>query len=608
MGELLASRRAGRKLGLVVALLIFPVFVLWFIYFQEAKSGISDLEREITGLKLAQMLSPLLYGEVTEADIARLSAIAAAEERIGIHRDAAFEAAFLKDVMKLGARSARSAQTGEPQDQMGQRRIDYKARLDKAVAISKLSFEQDSENNFLINAVLRDLPDLVNDYVATHAHMSQKLSDLRLEEAEFRDIMRSIGKLERMRDAYLQKMVAGIGTVENSSDLGALHRLNGLVKTHVGALESLVVNARSTTGQFAIMSYLHQIREADPLLPLAAQITELASEHVGKRLEQKLSDMWRKFFFLTGIGAAFAVSGLGLAIFLFRKTLSQLDDVQQAKRESDEMANRLAVMNADMSNLNRELADKMKALAQAQDEVLKKGRMEQLGQLTATVAHELRNPLGAVRTSAFLLQRRLKGLNIDAESQFERINNGIRRCDNTITQLLDFSRTKKIVAKHVHLDDWLSRCAEDIAQQLPIDVQVTCVLGLGDTEIPFDPARLERAVANLVMNASEAMVGKGRDKTLNEQAPPLVRLETFSSGDWAAIRITDNGPGISLEHMAQIREPLFTTKNFGTGLGIPAVEQIAEQHEGKLDIQSTPGEGASFTIWLPKRRVMAEAA
>jgi signal transduction histidine kinase len=93
----------------------------------------------------------------------------------------------------------------------------------------------------------------------------------------------------------------------------------------------------------------------------------------------------------------------------------------------------------------------MKRLKEAQDELVKKGRMEQLGQLTATVAHELRNPLGAVRTSAFLLERKIKGKGLDVEAQIERINKGIVRCDNIITQLLDFSSAHRLLQVLVDL-------------------------------------------------------------------------------------------------------------------------------------------------------------
>jgi PAS domain S-box-containing protein len=122
-------------------------------------------------------------------------------------------------------------------------------------------------------------------------------------------------------------------------------------------------------------------------------------------------------------------------------TLVDLSEISELRQVNDEI-----------SRLNTELAENMRKLSEAQDELIRRGRMEQLGQLTATVAHELRNPLGAVRTSAFLLERKVKGKELGVEPQLERIASGVTRCDNIITQLLDFSRNKKLETTHGNLD------------------------------------------------------------------------------------------------------------------------------------------------------------
>ncbi|MFO1034613.1 MAG: ATP-binding protein [Hyphomicrobiales bacterium] len=256
-------------------------------------------------------------------------------------------------------------------------------------------------------------------------------------------------------------------------------------------------------------------------------------------------------------------------------------------------------VNSEISRLNRELAENMKRLKEAQDELVKKGRMEQLGQLTATIAHELRNPLGAVRTSTFLMERKLKGSAHGVDAQIERINKGVVRCDNIITQLLDFSRTRQINAQPDNLDGWLTQVIDEEAKRMPAAISINLDLGLAGRQLPFDPARLQRAVVNLLSNASEAMVGQGDDPSKFAVANPEIRISTRMEDGFAVVEVKDNGPGIPPEVMARIREPLFTTKSFGTGLGVPAIEQIAIQHGGKLDAHSVLGEGACFAVWLP---------
>jgi PAS domain S-box-containing protein len=256
-------------------------------------------------------------------------------------------------------------------------------------------------------------------------------------------------------------------------------------------------------------------------------------------------------------------------------------------------------INDDVSRLNTELAENVKKLNAMQDELLKKGRMEQLGQLTATVAHELRNPLGAVRTSVFLLERKLKDKGLNVETQIDRINKGVSRCDDIITQLLDFSRSKQLKFQPGDLDGWLAGVVEEEAKRLPSSVSIELLLGLNGCTVPFDPARLQRAVINMISNAVEAMVDNGERLRTSHGQPPKITISTFYKNDHVSMRVIDNGPGIPAEVLARIREPLYTTKNFGTGLGIPAIEQIAVQHGGRLDITTEVGAGSAFTVWLP---------
>jgi PAS domain S-box-containing protein len=274
-------------------------------------------------------------------------------------------------------------------------------------------------------------------------------------------------------------------------------------------------------------------------------------------------------------------------------TISLIDISQMAE---------LQRINEDVSRLNLELAANVRKLSEAQDSLVKKGRMEQLGQLTATVAHELRNPLGAVRTSAFLLERKLKDKNLGIETQLGRINNGIVRCDNIITQLLDFSRTTELHFQPGDLDAWLTQIVEEEAKKLPDHVNVELSLGLDGQTVPFDPARLQRAIINMISNAVEAMTSATDKDKSSVIAEPRVSISTFIKSGHVSVRVKDNGPGIAPEVLARIREPLFTTKSFGTGLGVPAIEQIAIQHGGRMDVRSEVGVGSAFTVWLPLSR------
>lgn len=284
----------------------------------------------------------------------------------------------------------------------------------------------------------------------------------------------------------------------------------------------------------------------------------------------------------------------------------QSKQLRQAKQESDEagneareMAGKLQEMNDDIAVLNTDLNNNMKTLRETQNEVIRKGKMAQLGQLTATVAHDIRNPLGSIRTSAFLLRRKFSGDNPKMEKPLDRIEKGVTRCDGIITELLEFARTKDLDLKNQDLDNWLVNLVRETAEQLPQEVSFECNLGLNGKDINFDADSVARALINFLTNASEAMVGKGADKPANPTLSPLITVTSRITERGVEISVSDNGPGITPQNMEKIRDPLFTTKSFGVGLGLPSVEKIFEKHHGGMEIISTEGQGATFTGWFP---------
>ena len=315
-----------------------------------------------------------------------------------------------------------------------------------------------------------------------------------------------------------------------------------------------------------------------------------------------------------GFSLVAAIFSLGMAIRMFNSAASRLDDVEIARKEAEVAryaaengTTAMEKLNSDLAAMNKEASQHLKALENAQEQLVKKGRMEQMGQLTATMAHELRNPLGAARTSIFLLERKTRDKGLGVEGQIQRITNAIMRCDDIIAQLLDFSRTKQLSPTAGDFDAWLERTLTEEALRLPQAVSISCKLGTQGRLIAFDPSRMQRALTNLLSNASEAMVGNGEGSAKFNTTDPHIEISSAIVGDMLQLSVSDNGPGISTENLARVREPLFTTKSFGTGLGLPAVEQIAAQHGGTMQITSKLGRGTTATILLPLMTA-AEAA
>jgi signal transduction histidine kinase len=228
----------------------------------------------------------------------------------------------------------------------------------------------------------------------------------------------------------------------------------------------------------------------------------------------------------------------------------------------------------------------------AEAELLKKERLSVLGQLTATVAHELRNPLSAIRNTLFTIKEiaTAKGVSLDRPSA--RMERSIERCDRIIGDLLEYTKQRELRLAPVNFDHWLEDVVGD--QNLPAGVTLSRELQADDAVIAIDSDRIRRVIINLIDNAVQAMVD---EKTSCPEK--RVTLHTRRANGRLELIVEDTGPGIPPENLARIFEPLFSTKSFGTGLGLATVKQIVTQHDGAIRVNSEPGHGTRVIIELP---------
>ncbi|MBE9553436.1 MAG: PAS domain S-box protein, partial [Proteobacteria bacterium] len=227
-------------------------------------------------------------------------------------------------------------------------------------------------------------------------------------------------------------------------------------------------------------------------------------------------------------------------------------------------------------------------------DLLRKERLAAMGQLTGTVAHELRNPLGAVATSIAVIRRLSGQAGLDLERSLGRAERGIARSDRIITELLDFARAKGLQREPTRFDEWLSIVLAE--QDIPEGVSLSVGLETGVAEVMIDREDFRRAIINVVDNACQAVIGEHGPGGSGEGQ---VEITCGVNGNRLVCEIRDNGPGIPGDCLAQVMEPLFSTKSFGTGLGLPTVQRIMEEHDGGIQIESEPGKGALVRLWLP---------
>lgn len=305
----------------------------------------------------------------------------------------------------------------------------------------------------------------------------------------------------------------------------------------------------------------------------------------------------------------FSIAGQQLDIDGRRMLLLVCRDITERRRQEEELREArdkleaaYHTITAANDGLERRVQERTAELQQAQDEILKRERLSALGQLTATVAHELRNPLSAIKNTLFSTREMAvaKGLNLDRP--VGRMERSIERCNRIISDLLDFSRTRELQRETAAFDAWLDPVVRD--QLLPEGVNLTLTLEAEGAAISLDSDRLRRVVINLIDNAAQAMT----DAQAASRPEKRLDLRTRASADWIELVVEDTGPGIPPENLARVFEPLFSTKSFGTGLGLPTVKQIVEQHGGEIIMESEVGRGTRVHVRLPRAQQREMAA
>jgi len=234
-----------------------------------------------------------------------------------------------------------------------------------------------------------------------------------------------------------------------------------------------------------------------------------------------------------------------------------------------------------------ELVQANASLKSAEADVRRADRLAALGQLTAGLAHELRNPLATMRSSAEMLARRVAPENEIAREMAANITEEVDRTGSLITRFLDFARPRSLQMERGDVHAMLDRSIDRFQKSGP-HVSVFKNYSPDVPPLRFDGAMMEQVVLNLLSNAEQASPVGG-----------VVTVKTQRAKDGVWISVIDRGTGIEAKNLESIFNPFFTTKAEGVGLGLAVVSKIVEEHGGEISVDSTPGEGSVFLIRLP---------
>jgi signal transduction histidine kinase len=234
-----------------------------------------------------------------------------------------------------------------------------------------------------------------------------------------------------------------------------------------------------------------------------------------------------------------------------------------------------------------QLAEANRHNQQVEQAARRSDRLAALGQLSAGLAHELRNPLGTIKASAELLQRNVSAENDVAREMAGFIGSEVDRTNSLVTRFLQFARPLKLRRDNADLAQTIDRAIAQVERE----AKGAAIYKNYAPEIapfPFDAELMERVFYNLILNAVQASASGG-----------AVSVKTRAADGAVEIAVIDRGVGIEPQQRDSIFNPFFTTKPEGVGLGLAIVSKIVDEHGGKITVESEPGKGSVFHVLLP---------
>jgi two-component system sensor histidine kinase HydH len=229
-------------------------------------------------------------------------------------------------------------------------------------------------------------------------------------------------------------------------------------------------------------------------------------------------------------------------------------------------------------------------------------RLAALGQMAAGLAHEVKNPLGAIKGAAQLLGDPRGGHRLAAvEQEFVGIIlEEVERLDRVVGSVLDYARPSKGELGAVDLNAVVRRTVTVLASDRAEECEIVTDLSDDLPRVRADAEQLRQVLINLVRNAVQAMGGQGTVRVRTAvHAQPSSAIASAPAGEWVGVSVRDAGPGIAPSVLRNLFVPFFTTKDRGTGLGLAISQRMVEEMGGRIEVASHLGDGATFTVLLP---------
>ncbi len=267
------------------------------------------------------------------------------------------------------------------------------------------------------------------------------------------------------------------------------------------------------------------------------------------------------------------------------------------------LVNRFAVENRRqvqrLQDLSEKLEETNRQLRRAEADARRAERLAALGQLSAGLAHEIRNPLGVIKGSADMLSRKVARSEPLVAELAGYISSEVNRLNALVVRFLDFARPSKLELRPERISEIVDRALEAATASIPnAGVKIERQYSPNLPEIPADPQLCEQVFVNLITNALQAM--QAQEASLEKTLRLSIAPEISHGEPGVGVIVEDTGPGVPPELREQIFNPFFTSKKDGVGLGLSIVAKIVDDHRGTIRLESNTPHGARFHVFFPQ--------
>jgi signal transduction histidine kinase len=273
------------------------------------------------------------------------------------------------------------------------------------------------------------------------------------------------------------------------------------------------------------------------------------------------------------------------------RTLTIFGNLAAVALENSKLYHALEEKVATLEKVNCELRE-------AQAKIVQLDRLASMGAIAAGVAHEIKNPLNSLIINLHLLKEEIPSSHMEVKKLMDIVEEESVRLNDTVKEFLSYSKMPKLALSQAHPNRVVDQVLDMVEfQARNLGIRLVKNYDSDVSEVMLDEKRLKQAFLNVILNAMQAMPSGG---TLTVKTG-LHKRHLTGNGTHFYIEFSDTGEGIPEDCMDRLFDPFFSTKEEGTGMGLPIVDSIMRSHGGKVDVESEMGKGTTVTLWLPAK-------